>query len=63
MNRPVRAVLERHEDMATSGTRAPFLAQYKIGFNQNGKLQALDLDLYINAGHIPDVGRIVSESY
>ncbi|KAJ8045855.1 Xanthine dehydrogenase/oxidase [Holothuria leucospilota] len=58
VNRPVRAVLERHEDMATSGTRAPLLGFYKIGFNKDGKLQALDIDLYMNAGHIPKICNI-----
>ncbi|KAJ8045852.1 Xanthine dehydrogenase/oxidase [Holothuria leucospilota] len=55
VNRPVRAVLERHEDMATSGARAPLLCHYKAGFNQNGQLQALDIDLYLNAGHVAKV--------
>lgn len=34
-----------------SGTRHPFLAKYKVGFTQQGKVTALDVELYNNAGN------------
>ncbi|KAJ8045856.1 Xanthine dehydrogenase/oxidase [Holothuria leucospilota] len=51
VNCPVRAVLDRHEDMTFSGQRASFLAKYKVGFNKEGKLHALDWDIYSNVGN------------
>jgi hypothetical protein len=33
-----------------AGTRHPFLAKYKVGFTQQGKVTALEVDLYNNAG-------------
>ena len=50
LQRPVRVSLDRDEDMVFSGHRHPFLGRYKAGFDQNGKLIALDLDLFSNAG-------------
>ncbi|XP_013399614.1 xanthine dehydrogenase/oxidase-like [Lingula anatina] len=50
-NRPVRCMLDRHEDMLISGGRHPFLGKYKVGFSKEGRLEALDVTLYSNAGH------------
>ncbi|GFO34572.1 xanthine dehydrogenase/oxidase-like [Plakobranchus ocellatus] len=54
LQRPVRCVLDRDEDMVTTGNRHPFLAKYKVGFSPDGKLHALDLELYSNAGNSLD---------
>jgi xanthine dehydrogenase/oxidase len=50
LQRPVRLVLDRDEDMATTGHRHPFLARYTVGFNAAGDLLALDVEFYSNAG-------------
>jgi xanthine dehydrogenase/oxidase len=55
MGRPVRCMLNRDEDMITSGARHPFLAYWKVGVNKDGKLQALDADVYCNAGWSQDI--------
>ncbi|KAK3736913.1 hypothetical protein RRG08_000655 [Elysia crispata] len=55
LHRPVRCVLDRDEDMVTTGNRHPFLGKYKVGFTSDGKLQALDLELYCNAGNSMDL--------
>eukprot|EP01133_Synstelium_polycarpum_P007377 gene7377-8596_t len=47
---PVRIMLDRDTDMATTGFRHPFLGKYKIGFDKNGKINAADIDLYADAG-------------
>ena len=47
---PIRYVLSREEDMALSGTRHPFLSNYKVGFTDEGKLIYAELDIYANAG-------------
>jgi xanthine dehydrogenase molybdopterin-binding subunit B len=33
-----------------AGTRHPFQATYKVGFTKDGRVTALDMDLYSNAG-------------
>ncbi|XP_067680306.1 xanthine dehydrogenase/oxidase-like [Haliotis asinina] len=50
LGRPVRCVLERQMDMATTGTRSAIWARYKVGFNKDGKIIAYSVNAYINAG-------------
>ncbi|KAH8677626.1 molybdopterin binding aldehyde oxidase/xanthine dehydrogenase [Xylariales sp. PMI_506] len=59
--RPVRCMLNRDEDMAMSGQRHPFLAKWKVGVNKDGKLQALDVDVFNNAGWSFDLSAAVCE--
>ncbi|KAI0182030.1 xanthine dehydrogenase [Hypoxylon sp. FL1284] len=59
--RPVRCMLNRDEDMAFSGQRHPFLARWKVGVNKDGKLQALDMDVFNNAGWSFDLSGAVCE--
>jgi xanthine dehydrogenase/oxidase len=47
--------LDRDEDMMISGGRHPFLGKWKIGFNKDGKIIALDLKLYSNGGYSMDL--------
>ncbi len=61
--RPVRCMLNRDEDIMTSGQRHPFLARWKVAVNKDGKLQALDADLFCNAGWSQDLsGAVVDRS-
>ncbi|XP_011180964.1 xanthine dehydrogenase [Zeugodacus cucurbitae] len=50
LRRPVRCMLDRDEDMMTTGTRHPFLFKYKIGFTKEGLITACDIECYTNAG-------------
>ena len=59
--RPVRCMLNRDEDIATSGQRHPFLARWKVGVDKDGKIQALDADVFANTGHTQDLGGAVIE--
>ncbi|RDA89949.1 hypothetical protein CP533_0288 [Ophiocordyceps camponoti-saundersi (nom. inval.)] len=59
--RPVRCMLTREEDMVTTGQRHPFLARYKVGVNRDGRLQALDVDIFNNAGWTLDLSASVVE--
>ncbi|MDX2241012.1 MAG: xanthine dehydrogenase molybdopterin binding subunit, partial [Leptolyngbyaceae cyanobacterium bins.302] len=47
---PVRVRLRRHQDMIVTGKRHGYLGRYKVGFNQDGKLVALDVVLYADGG-------------
>ena len=60
LNRPVRCMLDRDEDMMVSGTRHPFLGKYKVGFTKEGKITACDIDIYNNGGHTLDLSGAVS---
>ena len=52
-------MLNRDEDIATSGQRHPFLARWKVAVNKDGKLQALDADVFANAGWSQDLSGAV----
>lgn len=58
-NRPVRCMLNRDEDILTSGQRHPFLARWKVAVNKDGKLQALDADVFNNGGWSQDLSAAV----
>ena len=60
VQRPVRIMLDRNEDMVSSGGRHPFLGRYKVGFTSEGRITALDLRLYSNGGTSQDLSCAVS---
>ncbi|KAK4453051.1 molybdopterin binding aldehyde oxidase/xanthine dehydrogenase [Podospora aff. communis PSN243] len=59
--RPVRYMLTREEDMIVSGQRHPFMGRWKVGVNKDGKIQALDLDIFNNGGWSWDLSAAVCE--
>ncbi|KAJ7468729.1 Molybdopterin-binding domain of aldehyde dehydrogenase-domain-containing protein [Mycena latifolia] len=59
--RPVRIMLDRQEDIMTTGQRHPCLANWRVGFSKEGKLQALSADFFCNAGHSIDISGGVSD--
>ncbi|VDI11835.1 putative selenate reductase molybdopterin-binding subunit, partial [Mytilus galloprovincialis] len=61
LKKPVRCMLDRDEDMLITGTRHPFLGQYKVGFTKEGKVVAADVNLYNNAGCTFDLSGAVVE--
>ena len=58
-NRPIRVILDLNTNMESVGKRNPYLANYKIGVNSDGKVQALEIMYYNNGGSTVD-GTIVS---
>jgi xanthine dehydrogenase large subunit len=48
--RPVRVRLTRALDMALTGKRHPFFARFQVGFEGDGRLRALRLELYSDGG-------------
>ncbi|XP_047402763.1 aldehyde oxidase isoform X1 [Sciurus carolinensis] len=48
--RAVRCVLERGEDILITGGRHPYFAKYKVGFMNDGRILALDMEHYNNGG-------------
>eukprot|EP01050_Picozoa_sp_SAG11_P025715 SAG11_NODE_5897_length_1438_cov_1.411501_1_plen_397_part_00 len=61
LNRPVRMLLTRAEDMSISGQRHPFLFKYKAGFSKQGKLLGLQAELYNNGGYSNSITREVMD--
>ncbi|KAF2141261.1 uncharacterized protein K452DRAFT_318915 [Aplosporella prunicola CBS 121167] len=57
--RPVRCMLNRDEDIITSGQRHPFLGRWKIAVNKDYKIQALDADVFNNGGWSQDLSGAV----
>lgn len=55
MNKPVKLVLRRHEDMRYTGKRHPYSSDYKIGLNAAGKILAYEVAFYQNAGAAADL--------
>jgi xanthine dehydrogenase large subunit len=48
--RPVRVRLPRNLDMALTGKRHPFLAKFTAGFDEDGRLRGVGLNLYSDGG-------------
>ncbi|CAG9785631.1 unnamed protein product [Diatraea saccharalis] len=55
LKKPVRAVLDRDEDMQVSGYRHPCLIKYKAAYDGTGKIIAAVFDFYGNAGNSMDI--------
>lgn len=54
-------MLDRDEDMVTTGGRHPFLCCWKVGFTDQGVLNTLKMDLYANSGCTLDLSASVVE--
>ncbi len=53
--RPVLVRLSRQQDMLTTGKRHPFLGRFRAGFERDGKLRALLLELFSDGGFSLDL--------
>jgi xanthine dehydrogenase molybdopterin binding subunit/xanthine dehydrogenase small subunit len=59
--RPARIVYPRDLDMRVTGKRHPYLSRYKVGFDSDGRIEALTLDLYADGGCAADLSLAVME--
>jgi xanthine dehydrogenase large subunit len=53
--RPVKLRLPRKADIAATGKRHPFLFRYDVGFDDSGRVLALDATLAADGGHTLDL--------
>src|ERR1700722_9146125 len=60
-NRPVRFVYNKDDDMRFTGKRHPYKAAYHAGFDDDGRIIALDLKLWSNGGCSADLSFAVLE--
>ncbi|CAF1127068.1 unnamed protein product, partial [Brachionus calyciflorus] len=61
LKRSVRCVLDRADDMISTGTRHPFLGKYKIRITKDGYFKAIKLDLINNGGSSLDLSGPVAD--
>ncbi|XP_060062960.1 xanthine dehydrogenase/oxidase-like [Ylistrum balloti] len=62
LGKPVRMIMDRTTDFKTTGKRHPFLSKYKVGFRCDGKLEAVSIHFYINAGYTLDVSATILDN-
>eukprot|EP01062_Namystynia_karyoxenos_P060034 TRINITY_DN514_c0_g2_i1.p1 TRINITY_DN514_c0_g2~~TRINITY_DN514_c0_g2_i1.p1 ORF type:complete len:1349 (+),score=474.84 TRINITY_DN514_c0_g2_i1:122-4168(+) len=60
IRRPVRVMLDRDVDMSSTGTRHPFLGKWRAAVS-GGRVQAMEVQLYSNAGWSHDLSYPVLE--
>lgn len=58
---PVKLRLDRDDDFLITGKRHPFAYDYTAGFDNHGKLLALDLTLLVNCGFSADLSGPVAD--
>jgi xanthine dehydrogenase large subunit len=61
LQRPVRCVITKDDDMVMTGKRNPFENEYRVGFDGDGRILALDVELYSDAGAYADLSTSIME--
>ncbi len=57
--RPTKMRLPRVEDMQMTGKRHPFYVEYDVGFDENGLLHGIEIELAGNCGYSPDLSNSI----
>jgi xanthine dehydrogenase large subunit len=53
--RPVKFKLSRTDDMCMTGKRHPFENNYQVGFDSNGQIKGINIEVNGNCGYSPDL--------
>jgi len=61
LQKPVKLILSRHDDMHMTGKRHPYLTIYKIGFSEELKILAFEAEYLQNAGAAADLSPAITE--
>lgn len=61
LKRPARLILSKDDDMMYTGKRHPFQTDYKVAFDQQGQILAVDLRLFSDGGAFADLSTSVLE--
>lgn len=61
LNRSVKLRLDRDDDMTATGKRHDFVIGYKVGFNDLGKILAVEGDFYARCGFSADLSGPVTD--
>jgi len=60
LNRPVKLRLDRDDDFLITGKRHGFYYEYEVGYDEEGRILALDLDMTLKAGFSADLSEAVA---
>ncbi len=55
LNKPVKLILSRHDDMVMTGKRNPYSSDFKIGLNSEGMILAYEVTFFQNSGASADL--------
>ena len=58
---PARLVLSKDEDMIITGKRNPFQIRYQAGFDKDGRMLALEAELFSDGGAYADLSTAIME--
>lgn len=61
LQKPVKIILSRHDDMHMTGKRHPYETQFKIGLSKDLKILAFEADYLQNAGASADLSSAITE--
>jgi len=61
LNKPVKLILPRQEDMRMTGKRHPYSSDFKIGLDKEGKIIGYKVTFYQNAGAAADLSPAILE--
>lgn len=61
LKKPARLALSKDEDMIITGKRHPFEHHYRVGFDAQGRIQALDVQMFSDGGAYADLSTSVLE--
>ena len=61
LNKPVKYILNRHDDLRMTGKRHPYSSFYKIGLNKDLKIKAFEVEFLQNAGAAADLSPAIAE--
>ncbi len=61
LNRPVKYMLNRHDDMRMTGKRHPYSSFYKIGLTKDLKIKAFEAEFLQNSGAAADLSPAIAE--
>ena len=59
--RPARLVLARYDDMCITGKRHQYQSDYRVAFDDSGRILAAKIDFYSNGGAFADLSTAVLE--
>jgi len=61
LKKPVKFILNRHDDLRMTGKRHPYESDFKIGLSKDLKIIAFEADFYQNSGAAADLSPAVAE--
>ncbi|MCK5775037.1 MAG: molybdopterin-dependent oxidoreductase [Bacteroidales bacterium] len=61
LNKPVKIILDREDDMVATGKRHPYSSDFKIGINKDLKISAFEVSYYQNGGAAADLSPAILE--